>query len=107
MVEHLHHRADADGEQEGDDEGRHRAAQRGLGRQQAPIGRLAIDCASPLIESACADALATSARAMPRPRLDDPLKLRARDGVPHRLESVAIRIDGDSLVEKVRVNIFS
>ncbi len=58
-----------------------------------------MDCAKPLIESARADALAISARAMPRPRVDDPLELRARIGVPHRLESDAIRIDGDSLVE--------
>src|SRR6478672_10257166 len=35
---------------------------------------LAMDCARPLIESARADALAISARAMPRPRVDDPLE---------------------------------
>ena len=60
---------------------------------------LAIDCANPLIESARADALAVSARAMPRPRVDDPQNLRARIGVPCRFESDAIRIDGESLVE--------
>ena len=48
MVEHLHHGADADGEQEGDDEGRHRAAQRGLGGQQPPIGGLGDRLRQPL-----------------------------------------------------------
>ena len=37
MVEHLHDRADADGEQKGNDEGRHRTAQGRLGDQQPPI----------------------------------------------------------------------
>ncbi len=40
VVEHLHHGADADGGEKGDDQHRHRAAQQGLGRQQAPIRRL-------------------------------------------------------------------
>src|SRR6476619_6642974 len=61
---------------------------------------LAIDCANPLIESARADAPAASARAMPRPRLDDPLESYASESAcPYRFESDAIRIDGDSLVE--------
>ena len=38
VVEHLHDGADADGQQEGDDQRRHRAAQRGLGDQQPAVG---------------------------------------------------------------------
>ena len=66
---------------------------------------LAIDCANPLIESARADALAVSARAMLRPRLDDPLK-HAPEAVcrtaPNQLlfELMATRLS------RVRVNIF-
>ena len=48
MVEHLHHGADADGEQEGDDEGGHGAAQRGLGGQQASISGLGDRLRQPL-----------------------------------------------------------
>jgi hypothetical protein len=40
MVQHLDHRADADGEEEGDDQCRHRAPQRGLGDQEPPVGRV-------------------------------------------------------------------
>ena len=40
LVDHLHEGAEADGDQEGDDEGRHGAAQRRLGGQQPVIGRL-------------------------------------------------------------------
>ena len=40
MVEHLHDGADADGDEKGDDQHRHRAAQQRLGRQQPPIRRL-------------------------------------------------------------------
>jgi hypothetical protein len=40
MIQHLHHRADADGEQEGDDQRGDGAAQRGFGREQPPVGGL-------------------------------------------------------------------
>ena len=39
LVDHLHEGAEADGDQEGDDEGRHGAAKRRLGCQQPVIGR--------------------------------------------------------------------
>ena len=48
LVEHLHDRADADGEQEGDDENRDGAAQQRLGGQQPPIGRLGDRLRQPL-----------------------------------------------------------
>ena len=48
MVEHLHDGADADGEQERDDEGRHRAAQRGLRGQQPSIRGLGDRLRQPL-----------------------------------------------------------
>ncbi len=64
MVEHLHHGADAYGQQESDDQGGHSATQRGLGRQQASISGVGDGLRQPLIESARADALAASARAM-------------------------------------------
>ena len=37
LLEDLHQRADADGDEEGDDENRNGAAQKRLGAQQAPI----------------------------------------------------------------------
>ena len=57
---------------------------------------LAIDCASPLIESARADALAASARAMnPVPDWMIPDTTRPKRMCRIASESVAIRIDGD------------
>jgi len=44
---------------------------------------LAIDCASPLMESDCADALAVSARAMKASAWISPVRLDRKD-VPHR-----------------------
>ena len=99
MVEHLHHGADADGEQEGDDEGGHRAAQRGLGGQQASISGVGDRLRQPLDRIRSRGRTRRfGARHGPVPDWMIP-ELRARNGVPHRLESVAIRIDGDSLVE--------
>src|SRR6185369_13417239 len=58
-----------------------------------------MDCASPFMESACADAFATAARAMQPPDWMNPLKTRVRSSVTYRLESPAIRIDVATLVE--------
>jgi hypothetical protein len=46
---------------------------------------LATDCARPLIESGCADALAASARAIEGLRLEFPLSPLNRKDVPHRV----------------------
>jgi hypothetical protein len=48
LFEHLHHRADADGNEKSDDENRNGAAQQRLGAQQPAIGRLGDRLRQPL-----------------------------------------------------------
>src|SRR4029079_11044096 len=68
---------------------------------------LAIDCARPLIESACADALATSARAIEGLRSEFPLSPSRRKDVPHRFPNhLSIGIDGHRFVESPMSQLF-
>ena len=67
MIENLHERADADGQQKSDDQRRHRAPQRRLSGQQPPISRFGDRLCQSFDESERTDALRTSARAMPAP----------------------------------------
>ena len=98
MVEHLHDRADAM-------VSRNAMISAGTARRSAgsAIRRrryagLAIDCASPLIESERADALAASARAMPGLRSDCPQHLPRKD-VPHLSESLSLESNRRQFVE--------
>ena len=100
MVEHLHHRADADGEQECDDQGRHGAPQRRLGGEQPPIGRVGDRLRQALDRiRSCGRTRRFGARHARPPFGCSPGKHASESDVPHRSESLAIRIDGATLVE--------
>ena len=100
VVDHLHEGADADGDEKGDDQRRHRATQRGLRRQETPIGGLC-DRLRQALDGVGIDRRARrldARHAWPpfgssSPNID-------RKDVPHLPESLSIGIEKCGLVEK-------
>ena len=99
MIEHLHERADADGEQEGDDQRRDRAPQSRLGGEQPPIRGLGDRLRQSL------DRIRAYGRTR-RPRRAPCAGLRSdipntfdRKDVPHLSESLSIGIERWRFVE--------
>ena len=106
LVEDLHDRTDADGDEKRDDQHRNRAPEQGLGRQQPPIRRFGDRLRETLYRIRVCRRTRQSGARHEDLRFVNPLPTNRKD-VPHRCPNhLAIGIDGHRFVESPKSQLF-